>query len=263
MQNKPVNPLLERARMPGETFTLPSGGLFYVNGELAETVENGEVYINPMVTLDEIILKSPDKLYTGEGIVEVFGRCVPQVLKPNELLSNDVDFILTALRKISFGNTTEITYTHNCEKAKEHKYKLDMSKFIKNTKNIDPTSIKREYTKTLMNGQVIMLAPPKFLPSLKMYQASLGTENVSEKELEDSVLTNVAAMMQKVDDISDQTMIHEWVSVLTPEQLLEIKDFVTETSEWGTNFETKVKCEDCGKEIDITSEMNPVSFFFL
>jgi len=260
---KNINPLLERARMPGETFTLPSGGLFYKNGELDEAVENGEVYINPMVTLDEIILKSPDKLYSGEGIIEVFGRCVPQILKPSELLSNDVDYILTALRKISFGNTTEITYTHDCAKGKEHKYKLDMSNFIKNTKNIDPTSIKREYTKTLMNGQEIMLSPPKFLPALKMYQASLDTSTLDEKELEKSVLTNVATMVTKVDEISDNAMIAEWVGVLTPEQLLEIKDFVTETSEWGTNFQTNVKCKDCGKEMDITSEMNPVSFFFL
>jgi len=260
---KSTNPLLERARMPGETFALPSGGLFYKNGELTDDVENGEIYINPMVTLDEIILKSPDKLYTGEGINEVFLRCIPQILKPMELLSNDVDYILTALRKISFGNTTTINYTHTCKGAKSQEYNIDMSSFIKNTKNIDPTNIKREYSKTLLNGQTILMAPPRFLPALKMYQAALNDTDMSDKEIEESVLTNVAAMLLQVDDITDPDMIMEWVGILTPEQILEIKDFVDETTEWGTTFETKTKCKDCGEEIDITSEMNPVSFFFL
>ena len=89
------NPLLERIRIPGETFTLPSQGIFYKNGELDDDSKNGEVYIYPMVTYDEIVLKTPDKLFSGEAITEVFQRCVPQIKKPMELLAKDVDFIFS------------------------------------------------------------------------------------------------------------------------------------------------------------------------
>ena len=257
-----TNPLLERARIPGETFTLPSLGLFY-NGELSPDVDNGEIYINPMTTLDEIILKSPDKLYSGEGINDVFKRCIPQVLKPLDLLAKDVDFILTALRKISFGNTTEIELTHNCEKAKKHNYNLDMSKFISKTIKLDPTSIKKDYIKVLKNGQTIKLSPPTFSAALKIYQVALDNNpGEDNKQVENDILESISTMIKQVDEINDNGMIVEWLRILKPEIINEIKDLVGGLTDWGTDFNSKIKCKDCGKEVDITSEINPVSFFF-
>lgn len=45
---KPVNPLLSRIQMPGETFALPSGGVFYTHGELDDSVVNAEVRVHPI-----------------------------------------------------------------------------------------------------------------------------------------------------------------------------------------------------------------------
>ena len=81
-----VNPLLQRVRMPGQRFTLPSGGLFYNNGELDPSCVNGELEVQPMTMVDDLVLKTPDKILNGDGMVEVIQRCVPQVLKPWELL---------------------------------------------------------------------------------------------------------------------------------------------------------------------------------
>ena len=39
------NPLLASLRIPGETFRLPSHGLFYTDGELDDSVVNGEVEV--------------------------------------------------------------------------------------------------------------------------------------------------------------------------------------------------------------------------
>lgn len=261
--NEIINPLLARAKMPGEHFTLPSLGLFYTSEELSSDVENGEIYISPMVTLDEIILKTPDKLYSGAAIEDVFKRCCPQILKPLELTAPDVDFILTALRKISFGNTTEIEFQHDCEKSKSHRYNLDMGKFIKNTIKIDPTSIVREYERTLKNGQLIKLLPPTFKAALKIYQTALTDVNVDNStEIEKDVMESISSMILQVDEITDKPMIIEWLSILKPEIIMEIKDFINDLAEWGTDFSTKIICKDCGKEIDITSEINPISFFF-
>lgn len=259
---KIVNPLLERAKLPGESFTLPSLGLFYKNGELSNDVENGEIYLAPMVTLDEIILKSPDKLFSGAAIDDVFKRCCPQIIKPLELLAKDVDFILTALYKISFGNTSEIRYIHDCEKAKRHTYAIGMGSFINNTKTLDPTTITLDYTKKLLNGQTIKLYPPTFKAAMKIYQAALS--EVSDEDaaaLEKDVLDGIAFMIFQVDEITDKKMIVEWLSVLKPEIINEITNTIKGLTNWGTDFTSTIKCKDCAKEIDITSEINPISFF--
>jgi len=259
---KVVNPLLERARIPGETFTLPSLGLFYKNGEVSDDVENGEIYIMPMVTLDEIILKSPEKLYSGTAIEEVFKRCIPQINRPMELLAKDVDFILTALRKISFGNTSEIEFIHTCEKAKSHNYTLDMNAFISNTVKMDPTSTTTDYTRTLKNNQILKISPPRFLPALKIYQAALDDTEMNEEELAKDILNSIASMIDAVDEIVDKKMIVEWLAILNPIQITEIKEIIEGIADWGTDFKTTIVCKDCKKEVDVTSEINPISFFF-
>jgi hypothetical protein len=95
-----LNPLLHKIRIPGETIRLPSRGIFYTPGVLIDDVINGEIHVYPMTTIDELILKSPDKIMSGDAIAEIFSRCVPQVLNTKRLLAKDVDFILITLKKI-------------------------------------------------------------------------------------------------------------------------------------------------------------------
>jgi len=259
---KAKNPLLERARLPGETFVLPSLGLFYSKDQVE--CENGEIYIYPMTTLEQILLSSPDKLFSGDAINDVFKRCCPQIKKPLEMLSKDVDFVLSVLRKISFGENSEVSYIHDCKDAKVHSYAINLGKFIENAKHIDPTKIKSEYEKNLSNGQQIKLGPPRFLPTLKLYQVAMENSNKEEspEDIVNTVLESIATMIIEVDEISDQKMIKEWLAIISPEMIEEIKNYVINASTWGSDYTTKTKCQDCGKEIDISSEINPVTFFF-
>ena len=116
--------------MHGSTFQLPSRGLFYKKGELRDDVEMGEVHVHPMSAYDEILMKSPDQLYSGESVDKVFRRCIPQILNPSELISKDVDFLLVCLRQVTYGNDMEVTYTHSCEDAKSNSYIIPLSDFI-------------------------------------------------------------------------------------------------------------------------------------
>jgi hypothetical protein len=110
-----VNPLLQKIKMPGKRFRLPSRGQFYVNGELDENVKDGEIEIFSMTAIDEISLRSPEFLFTGAAIERVFKRCIPEIKKPLQLLSKDVDFILAALRVVSYGGSYQIT--DRCDKC--------------------------------------------------------------------------------------------------------------------------------------------------
>jgi len=125
---KTENPLLKKIRLPGRRFRLPSRGQFYINGEIEESVVDGEVEVFSMTTVDEIALRSPEFLYSGEAIDRVFKRCVPEIKHPLRLLSKDVDFILACLRVVSYGGTYQInTRCPECEdrQIKENKQKIE------------------------------------------------------------------------------------------------------------------------------------------
>lgn len=259
----PTNPLLARARIPGETFTLPSQGLFYHDGELDESVKNGEVYVSPMVTLDEIVMKSPDKLYSGEAFKDVFSRCIPQIKKPLKLLSKDIDYLLICLRKVSMGDFLEITYTHDCsEEAKNHTYKVSITPFIREAKRIDPTTLAKIYTVQLDNGQNVLLMPPRFDSVLKLYQ-KMGEDETEENvaQIQSEIRETLADMIQKVDDVSDKQFILEWLDAIKIGYMHEITKAIEKISDWGPTQTTKLICKDCGEEIEISTPLNPISFF--
>jgi len=258
---KPVNPLLERARMPGGTFTLPSQGLFYKKGELSPDVKNGEVHVHPMVTLDEIILKTPDKLFSGDGIVEVFKRCIPQINDPMQLLAKDVDFLMVCLRKVTYGDEMEITYTHDCEEAKEHSYMIPVNDFIQKSKRIDPTTSGKLFSLELDNGQVLKLRPANLKNVLGIYQSTMNVDDESIDTISKNIFDTMVAMIESVDGITDSEMISEWVRTISAGWVHQIGDTIDKVSDWGPTFDVTIKCKDCGKEMTINTPINPLAFF--
>ena len=50
------NPLLAKLKLPGKIYQLPSKGFFYKNEELLDTVEDAEVHVHGMTSIDEINL---------------------------------------------------------------------------------------------------------------------------------------------------------------------------------------------------------------
>ncbi len=258
---KPVNPLLARIHMPGSTFTLPSGGIFYKKGELDPSVENGEVHVHPMTAYDEVLLKTPDLLFSGEAVVKVFNRCIPQILKPMELFGKDVDFLMICLRKLTYGDKFQMTYTHDCDDAKEHEYTVDINVFINETKQIDPTTIGKIYKNTMENGQIVNMHPPRFRDIIKMMQ-NYDPSNVKSPEDETTeIIQTVMSVISSVDDVTDKGHITEWLSTLSAGDVRKLSNAIEETTEWGPDFIYHTKCKDCNGNLDITAPINPLAFF--
>lgn len=257
---QPVNPLLARVEMPGSTFQLPSRGLFYDHDELDSGVAMGEVHVHPMSAFDEILMKSPDHLFSGEAIEKVFKRCIPQIMKPLDLLSKDVDFLLVCLRQVTFGDELDITYRHNCKDANNNHYTVRLSEFINSTKKIDPTNIGSSYTVKLNNGQVVKLHPSKFKDILEMYQSSETGSLTVEQELEMAVLV-VSSVISSVDDVTNPTHIREWIKTIPAGWISTLSEKIEAASDFGTDFTFQTKCKDCDKDIEIQTPVNPISFF--
>jgi hypothetical protein len=253
------NPLLARIRIPGETFRLPSGGLFYEPGILSEKVSDGEVYIYPMTTIDEIALKTPDLLFSGQAVMQVFQRCIPDILQVGKMLAKDVDFLLICLRKISLGPQMELTYTHTCEKAKEHSYIVNVDEFIKKSKRIDPNNVARDFHMTLSNGQAIQVQPISFESYVALMQSS--ENDVDPVKLMKRLVFSISKIIKSVDGDTDQNHIQEWLSAIPPMLMKQVTNSIEKTTEWGPDFMTTMKCKDCGLEVQVQAPLNPLAFF--
>lgn len=259
-QGQATNPLLERSRIPGETFAMPSHGLFYNSGELTPEVVNGEVVVHPMVTMDELAMKSPDKLLNGTSVVEVFKRCIPQILKPEGLLAKDVDYLMICLRKVTYGDNVEISHTHSCEGAKRHSYQVPLDIFLKSTKNLEPEIINTKYSITLPNGQVVKMLPPKYVAVLKFYQA-INDDGVSEQQVTAGVLNSILNLIVSVDGYEERAFISEWLNTLSAGFVKKITGNISVISEWGATVEATVKCKDCNEDVKLSPSLNPIDFF--
>jgi hypothetical protein len=262
--NKPHNPLIYKLNksnsIPGTTFRLPSRGKSYTNGELADDVKDGEVLIYPMSTLDEIYLKTPDMLFQGTAIEKSISRCCPQVLQPLNLLSKDVDYILTCMRLVSYGNILIVPFTCTCEKGKDKEVDLEVpiSDFLNKTKNmtddevnklsfeLDGFAIKTRY---VTFGQMVLL----------------NQENMNNGDNPDDIfktfITNVAANIESIDNVDDNSMIVEFLKAQQRKFQMGLLKHIQDVNEWGMNFDYKFKCKYCDKNKSVSISLNPASFF--
>lgn len=271
-----TNPLLTQTRMPGGKFAIPSGGIFYENGELAPTVLNGEVYVYPMTAYDEILMRSPDMLMDGSAIETVVKRCVPEVEQPLRLLSKDLDFLLICIRCISFGNEVELTHKHDCENAKEHQYTVSIDDFVSKTKNINPTAINSEY-RFKQDDKLVYLTPIRYDTMIEVLK--LDTEQLQHlpkdeyvKQVFEITTKQLAQVINKVvipssgsqlEDIvvNDHKHIHEWVKQCSPLAIKSINNHIQKAGEWGPALKYQIKCKDCNKNVPIDIPLNPMHFF--
>lgn len=258
------NPLLEKMnKMPGETIRLPSKGLYYINGELDEEVKNGEITIYPMTTLDEIYMRHPDMLFRGTSIDAVVKRCVPQVKKPLELFANDIDYILTALRKVSYGNNLPIT--HKCEHCfekteKANEFEIPLSYFLQNAKEF--VNDEEKMTVTLSNGFTVHLRPSKMHEMLELFQ--INEERITDPvEMTKLLALSLSATIKDVDGIENKELIKEWIAELPRNIIEEFSGKLSNVNNWGAEFKYKVTCPDCGGVNEISAVLNPLYFFIL
>lgn len=257
------NPLLDGINtIPGETFRLPSGGLFYTNEELSENVNNGEVHVYPMKTVDELIMKSPDKILTGKAIEEVFGRCIPDIKKPNELLANDVDYLMAALRVVSYGEEARITAQHDCKDAKSHDYTVNIRDVLREARDIDPTSLTKKFSFEL-DGYSLTIRPPRYRSVISLYQAISDEflQESTEEEVATKLIENLADMIESVNDHNDSEHITEWLTQIKAGWVNKISEHTRKSSNWGIEYEREKVCKDCGKKMPITVPTNPITFF--
>lgn len=112
---KKVNPLIQKDRstMPGTVYRMPSRGVFYEETDiLDESVIDGEVTVYPMRLREELAMKAVDAVFQGTAVTDTIRYCVPQINQPEKLVAEDIDYLLTVIKKLTHGDF--ITYKDTC-----------------------------------------------------------------------------------------------------------------------------------------------------
>jgi hypothetical protein len=104
---KTNNPLSGYFRAPKLYTKLPSGGRFYTD-DIIKLGESREVAVYALTAKDEAILKNPDALLNGEAVSQIIKSCVPDVKKPRNMLSSDIDTLLVAIQGATYGDDIDV-----------------------------------------------------------------------------------------------------------------------------------------------------------
>jgi L-lactate utilization protein LutB len=122
-----INPLQQYFRQPKIFVSLPSKGAYMPPATVAGDITS--VAVQGMTGMDEIILKTPDALFTGEATIKMLQSCCPTIKNAWDLSSIDTNILFVAVRIATYGNT--MTVHHKCSACNELcDYELDLTTII-------------------------------------------------------------------------------------------------------------------------------------
>jgi hypothetical protein len=151
-----TNPLYKHFRTPGLYISLPSAGRWWPEGAL-DLPANNEIAVLPLTTRDEILLRTPDALLNGEGVVRAIESCCPNIKDAWNMPSVDVDTLLISIRIASYGSAMPIT--QKCPHCgDENDFDVDLHNVLSRIQS--PT-----YEEFTSHGLTIRLKPPAYFSS--------------------------------------------------------------------------------------------------
>jgi hypothetical protein len=214
MEIQRQNPLAKHFRQPAIYLRLPSDGRWWDDGALVMPA-NKELPVYPMSTKDEILLRTPDALLNGQGVVDVIHSCVPNIKDAWKMPSVDVDAVLIAIRIATYGNN--MNFDSKCQHCnEENTHEVDLGTTLSGLKC-------PEFGSTLeYHGLKIRFKPQQFF--------SVNKSNMIE--FEEQKLLNVlnAANIndddraKEVSQIMDRLYLYGLTSCTNSTDFIELED---------------------------------------
>jgi len=275
------NPFLSYGRQIKTWIALPSGTSYY-NNKIIDFTETGEVGIRAMTGEDEMILKNPDALLNGEALRSVLLSCVDGLKKPDELLNNDVDALMIAIRHVTYGDSNE--YTPICPNCQvKNTFAINIGGFLDDIQHLEP-----EYTVDLSNGLVVFLKPYTFkdrILTLRMVFEQEKLKKSLDMDDSDKSLKVMSSAMKTMSDLNLKMMTNAIMRVTdVPKGIdvaqtdstradflellrgLEKSDFaiisekLTEINKIGITSSVPATCKECNHQWEADIDLNPVNF---
>lgn len=278
MDQKAVNPLRAHFRQPAIYFTLPSKGQFWDSG--LDLPASGELPVFPMTARDEILLRTPDALLNGQGVVDVIQSCCPNITDAWQMPSVDVDAVLVAVRIASFGNSMNIeTKCPHCNA--ENSFESNLGNYIDNIKVPN-------YNQKLEHGKIRIKLKPQTYISLNEtnkinYEEQRILTSLGIEEIEDEVrLAEYKKHLNRLVELNAKVLVDntEYVEILESGTVVSEPEFIKEfyfncDAEICKELRTKIAeinsegaippqigtCDSCEKTYEIPLTFDYSNFF--
>lgn len=278
------NPLKRLYRHKSYYTQLPSGGRFYNKIKLSV---DGEIGVMPLTAADEIKLKSPDALFNGEALVDLFRSCVPDIGDPENIPTCDIDPLLIAIRAAS-TESGEIEISSQCTNCNEtESYQIDLKNILATVKPIP-----KDTSVTLADGVSVEVRPSPLSTTTKTQveaffqyrmQQALNNDDLDNeakaKIFDEALMSSISLQIAQVadsivsvtlpaeDDDTDNILvdnyehISDWARNMDRETHKIITDKIKELNRSGIDSEVAVQCPHCEHNYKTKIELNPANFF--
>lgn len=269
------NPLQQYFRQPRIFISLPSHGVYNAPGTINGDVERIPVF--GMTGMDEILMKTPDALLSGESTAKVINSCCPAITDPWDLSNLDADLVLTAIRIATYGNT--MTVVKVCDECQtENEYELDLNKLIDHYGHCayDNKIVLKDLTikiRPLNYKQSTDFALRNFQLQQQLSQLDDIKDETEKKTLLNSLFQQLSTLqneifvagIESVDTgkvvVTEREFIAEWVANCDSSVIESIKQHIQQNQDQWTDVKHDVVCEHCGATAKIAVEMDQSSFF--
>lgn len=221
-----VNPLASHFRAPGIHITLPSGGVYSDPKEL-ELSMTGELAIYPMTAKDEVWSKNPDGLLNGYSIENIIKSCAPGVKNPKKMPAVDIDFILLAIKKATYGPS--LTITAKCPKCgNQHDFECPIDAIMETL-----VPLPREASVRLNDELIVNLRPHNYeattriniaaFEETKLIQSMMSMELIPEDRVK-----LFSSTFAKISDLNLNMLADSIISIVSPEAVVTEREFIIE-----------------------------------
>ena len=281
--NTNSNPLERYYRQPKVWVTLPSANSEFLNeDDFTFSNDKKELAVYPMTAKDEILFQNPDALLNGEAVLQAIRSCVPGIKNPKSLFKNDIDFLLTVIKSVSYDSYDATAECPACKAKNE--FSLDLETLVGSTEFLDAV-----YPVNLSNGVTAKVKPYTYETTLKLL--SMGFEEakflrtIKEKDLDedseerslivkeimeriteinfDVVAKSVTNIIVEADgvDVTDTDNIRDFLVNIDRESAKAIRKEVERISKIGLIEHIDAVCKNCNHKWSAGLNFDPISFF--
>lgn len=276
---KSPNPLAKHFRTPAIYIKLPSGGSFWSTGSLSLPV-TGELGVLPMTTKDEIILKTPDALMNGQGLVSVIESCCPNIADAWATPSIDVDALVIAIRIASYGN--KMDFNSSCPHCAEfNEYAIDLRSVLDGITTPDYSQkieinglkikLKPQDYSTVNKANMIRFEEQQVLRTLTEMDETnkLQMKDQFDHHLNNLIELNIETLAKctdyiEIDDgtvVSNSEFINEFYVNCDNKVIKEVQKQLTEFAKIAEIKPVDVTCDSCSEPFKVSIDFDWASFF--
>ena len=269
------NPLQQHFRQPKIFIGVPSHGIYSKPGTF-----NGDpsrIPVCGMTGMDEILMKTPDALLSGESTVSVIASCCSAIQDPWDLTVLDIDLVLVAIRIATYGN--ELSVTHICPECEtENEYNINLTSLI------DYFGTCQYDSKLVLNDLVILTRPLTYKQSTEFSLKNFGyqqrlkqilelTDTTERQTLTTEIFKGLALLKNEiftagVDSVdtgktvvSEKSFIREWIDNCDSSVTDAITKHIEKNQDIWAMPKQHIKCSHCDHETDISIDLDQSNFF--